>query len=171
VMRCAVRLPFDEALAIADSALRHGDVTMRDLLERAEAMPARYRARCQRVARRADGRAANPFESVLRAIALDVPGLAVEPQVWVDPVGRPDLLDARRRLVIEADSFAYHGHRAALRRDCERYNAFVAIGYQVVRFSYEHVFHQPDYVRAVLLAVVGQPDEQALGRGSWPRSA
>ena len=171
VMRCAARLPFDEALAIADSALRHVDVTKRELVERAEAMPSRYRARCLRVARHADGRSANPFESVLRAIALDVPGLDVEPQVWVEPVGRPDLLDARRRLVIEADSFAFHGHRAALRRDCERYNAFVVIGYQVVRFSYEHVYHQPGYVRAVLMALVGQPDEQALGGRSWRRSA
>jgi very-short-patch-repair endonuclease len=170
-MRCAARLPFDEALAIADSALRHVDVTKRELVERAEAMPSRYRARCLRVARHADGRSANPFESVLRAIALDVPGLDVEPQVWVEPVGRPDLLDARRRLVIEADSFAFHGHRAALRRDCERYNAFVVIGYQVVRFSYEHVYHQPGYVRAVLMALVGQPDEQALGGRSWRRSA
>ena len=35
VMQCAAGLPFDEALAIADSALRHLDVTRRELLERA----------------------------------------------------------------------------------------------------------------------------------------
>ena len=33
----------------------------------------------RRVARPPVGEAANPFESVLRAIALDVPGLSVEP--------------------------------------------------------------------------------------------
>jgi very-short-patch-repair endonuclease len=171
VLRCAARLPFDEALAVADSALRHGDVSRRGLLDRAELMPARYRARCLRVVQRSDGRAANPFESVLRAIALDVPGLSVEPQVWIDPVGQPDLLDAERRVVIEADSYQYHGHRAALRRDCERYNAFVVLGYEVLRFSYEHVYYQPDYVRAVLRAAVGQPDEQALGGRTWQRPA
>jgi very-short-patch-repair endonuclease len=171
VMQCAARMPFDEALAIADSALRHLDVTRRGLVERAEAMPDRYRARCLRVTLAADGRAANPFESVLRAIALDVPGLHVEPQVWVDPIGQPDLFDEARRLVIEADSFAFHGHRRALRSDCERYNAFVVAGYRVLRFAYEHVLYDPDYVRAVLMAAVGQPDEQALARPRWLRSA
>ena len=29
VLDCAAELPFDEALAVADSALRHGDVTRR----------------------------------------------------------------------------------------------------------------------------------------------
>jgi hypothetical protein len=42
---------------------------------------------------------------VLRAIALGGAGLQVEPQVGVDDVGRPDLLDRERGLVIEADSF------------------------------------------------------------------
>src|SRR2546422_961802 len=79
--------------------------------------PAGYRARCVRVAEQADGRAANPFESVLRAIALDVPGLQVEPQIWIEPIGRPDVVDVRRRVVIEADSFEFHGRRKALVAD------------------------------------------------------
>lgn len=62
VMDCAARLPFDEALAVADSALRNGDVTQAQLLDAAQAMPARYRGRCLRVARQADARADNPFE-------------------------------------------------------------------------------------------------------------
>jgi very-short-patch-repair endonuclease len=174
VMRCAARLPFDEALAIADSALRHLDVTREELIRRAEAMPTRYRARCLRVAEHADGRAENPFESVLRAIAIEVEGLVVEPQVWVDEVGRPDLLDRVHRLVIEADSFEFHGRRQGLRRDCERYNAFVLGGWLVVRFSWEHVMFDPDYVRRVLTALVdvsGRPEGRALDE-PWPaRSA
>ena len=50
VMACAARMPFDEALAVADSALRHRDVSRAELLRRAEAMPDRYRSRCLRVA-------------------------------------------------------------------------------------------------------------------------
>ena len=161
VMRCAARMPFDEALAIADSALRHQDVGPRELLDRSESMPARYRSRCIRVAREADARSANPFESVLRAIALDVPGLSVEPQVWVDGIGRPDLLDRERRLVIEADSFEFHGRRKALKGDCERYNAFVVAGWTVLRFSWEHVMFEPDYVLSAMTAFV-QPSQQAL---------
>jgi very-short-patch-repair endonuclease len=163
VTHCSARLPFDEALAVADSALRHLDVTRHDLLERAEEMPERYRARCVRVAEHADGRAANPFESVLRAIALEVPGLRVEPQVRVEGIGRPDLLDRQRRLVVEADSFEFHGRRAALKADCARYNAFVVAGWTVVRFSWEHVMLEPGYVREVLGALAGGPLGPALG--------
>lgn len=162
VVQCAARMPFDEALAVADSALRHQEVGRRELLRRAEAMPDRYRARCVRVAEQADGRAANPFESVLRAIALDVPGLQVEPQIWIEPIGRPDLVDVRRRVVIEADSFEFHGRRKALVADCERYNAFVGAGWTVVRFSWEHVMLQPGYVHEVLSGLVARPAEQAV---------
>jgi very-short-patch-repair endonuclease len=161
---CAARLPFDEALAIADSALRHLDVTTAELVRRAEEMPDRYRTRCVRVAQHADARAANPFESVLRAIAIDVDGLDVEPQVWVDDVGRPDLLDRALRLVIEADSFEFHGRRRALTHDCERYNAFVVGGHLVLRFSWEHVMHEPAYVRRVLTQLVGLRSARPLGR-------
>jgi very-short-patch-repair endonuclease len=164
VMACAARMPFDEALAVADSALRHRDVTKAELLKRAEAKPARYRARCLRVAELATDKAANPFESVTRAIAEDVRGLHVEAQVWVDGIGRPDLVDRVLRLVIEADSFEFHGNRKALKSDCERYNAFVVAGWLVLRFTYEHVMFEPQYVRQVLLAVVELLSRGPLGR-------
>ncbi|HEX4977533.1 MAG TPA: DUF559 domain-containing protein [Nocardioides sp.] len=167
VIRCAARMPFDEALAIADSALRSRAVTQEELIRRASREPARYRSRCLRVAEAADPRADNPFESVLRAIALEVPGLSVEPQVWISDTTRADLVDEKLRLVIEADSFEFHGRRVRLVHDCERYNAFVVDGWLVVRFSYEHVMGQPDYVHQVLVAMVtllsGGPSRQALG--------
>lgn len=166
VIRCAARMPFDEALAIADSALRSGAVTQEDLVRRAHREPGRYRARCLRVAEAADARADNPFESVLRAIASGVPGLEVEPQVWMSGHARADLADKTLRLVIEADSFEFHGRRVQLVHDCERYNAFVVDGWLVVRFSYEHVMGRPDYVHEVLVAMVdlltGGPDRPAL---------
>ena len=163
-------MPFDEALAIADSALRHRDVTRTKLLRRAETMPDRYRARCLRVATLADERAANPFESVLRAIALGVPGLNVVPQAGIDPIGRPDLVDETLRLVVEADSFEFHGRRRQLKADCERYNAFVIAGWRVLRFSWEHVMFEPRYVREVLLGAV-QPLGRALDPVASKRSA
>ena len=175
VTDCSARMPFDEALSVADSALRGRDVNRSDLIRRAEAMPDRYRARCLRVARAASEQAANPFESVLRAIALDVVGLAVEPQVWVDDIGRPDLVDQRLRLVAEADSFEFHGRRRALTKDCERYNAFVIAGWLVIRFAWEHVMFEPDYVRQVLTSMVallsGQPIERALASDQPTRAA
>jgi very-short-patch-repair endonuclease len=159
VIDCAKTLPFDEALAIADSALRHRSVTKAELVALAEAVPSSGRAQSLRVAREASGLAANPFESVLRAVALDVPALDLRPQVVIDEDGwrgRPDLVDVRRRLVVEAESFEFHGKRRMLTRDCERYNALVLRGWTVVRFSWEHVMLQPDYVDACLRRLAGQ---------------
>lgn len=150
---CGRRLPFDEALAVADSALRHGfpATVLRTLAREARGPGA---ARLRRVAHHADARAANPFESVLRALALDVPGLHVEPQVTLrGDLGlraTPDLVDRSRRLVLEADSFEWHGDRAALRRDARRYDLLVANGWTVLRFSWEDVMHDQAWVRAVL---------------------
>ena len=67
VLDCARDLPFDEALAVADSALRSGRVSSGELVDAAAQSPTRGRQRCLRVARAADERADNPFESVVRA--------------------------------------------------------------------------------------------------------
>ncbi|HET7689742.1 MAG TPA: hypothetical protein VFK41_05160 [Nocardioidaceae bacterium] len=118
---CLKSLPFDEGLCIADSALRQGAVTKAQLLALAAGVCGPGAARVRAVAAAADGRAANPFESCLRAIALGVNGLQVEPQYRIDDgrVARhPDLADANLRLVIEAESFEWHGKRSALTRDC-----------------------------------------------------
>ena len=106
------------------------------------------------MARAVDGRAANPFESVLRAIAEEIPGLEVEPQQWVGGVGRVDLLSRRNNLIIEADSWEFHGGRA-LSRDVRRYTCFVRLGYAVLRFTWEEVMFRQDYVRDVLTTMVG----------------
>ncbi len=154
---CGRLLPFGEALAVADSALRDGFPSS-ELLDLATTARGPGSARLRRVARLADGRAANPFESVLRAIALDVPGLDVEPQLRIrGSLGldvRPDLVDVRLRIVLEADSFEWHGDRAALRRDARRYDLLVANGWVVLRFAYEDVMHDQDWVRRVLVSTV-----------------
>jgi very-short-patch-repair endonuclease len=154
---CGRRLPFDEALAIFDSALRAG-YPADALREAAASAKGPGSARLRRVAALADKRAANPFESVLRAIARDVPGLTVEPQVRIrGALGlavRPDLVDRRLRIVIEADSFEWHGDRAALRRDARRYDLMVANGWIVLCFVWEDVMHDQDWVRSVLTAAV-----------------
>jgi len=154
VIDCAKTLPFDEALSIADSALRDRDVTKAELLRLAQQIVSTGRTECLRVVQEADGRAANPFESVLRSIAKAVPGLDVKPQVWIGNLGRVDLADKRLRLVIEAESFEFHGKRWLLKRDCERYNSFGLLGWWVIRFAWEHVMLEPEYVRAVLTTMV-----------------
>lgn len=164
---CLRLLPFAEALAVADSALRDGERSALALAVASIHGPGRPQAR--RIAAEARGEAANAFESSLRAIALDIAGLQVEPQVLIretDPWCRPDLVDRDRRIVLEADSFEWHGSRGALARDARRYNLLVAAGWLVLRFTWEDVMFDPAYVAAVLRAVVAQRAE--VGRRRRP---
>lgn len=154
IIDCARTEPFDAGLSVADSAVRAGDVTPSQILVEAVAGPRTGRPAALRVARRVDGRAANPFESALRAIASDVPGLDVEPQQWVGHVGRVDLLCRRNNLVIEAESWEFHGDRAGFARDVRRYTCMVRLGFAVVRFTWEEVMFHQAYVRGVLTEMV-----------------
>lgn len=144
VLMCARDLPFDEALAVADSCLRHGDLEHEHLLGAA----ASWSAEVRRVVEHADGRAANPFESVLRALAISA-GAEVVPQYEVRAGGltlHPDLADPLRGFVLEADSWGFHAAKFDHDRDCVRYNALTATGWRVLRFTYDHVMHSPAYV-------------------------
>jgi hypothetical protein len=170
VIDCARDLPFDEALAVGDSALRSGKVDPDTLRQAAARSPRTGRARAVRVAEAADGRAANPFESVLGGVALDVPGLSVEPRVTLGAedtdgmlvIGRVDLVDVAAGIVIEAESWEFHGSKEAFARDLRRYTAMVRAGWRVVRFGWDDVMNDQDRVQAVLRDVL------ALTRGTPP---
>ena len=166
LLDCLRGLPFDEALAVADSALRDG-FGAANLASLADAARGPGSARARRVARVADARAANPFESVLRAIGLGVAGLSVEPQVEIwEPefLGRVDLADRRLRIALEADSFEWHGGRDQLASDCRRYNGLVVRGWLVLRFSWDDVMFHPDQVRRILEAAVAERAQRGCRR-------
>lgn len=172
VVDCCLDLPLDEALAVFDSALRHG-LAMMSVVETARVLSLRQRRRVVRAARLADRRAANPFESVLRAIALSVEGLSVVPQHKIRDGGlfaRVDLADTDLRVVLEADSFEFHGERAALGRDCRRYDELTVRDWLVLRFSWEQVMFEPDWVAAMLTAVVALRRCQGYGAGEMTGS-
>ncbi len=164
IIDCARILPFDEALAIADSALRSGSVTRAEL-DAIDVRGAGAKA-VRRVLRHADRRAANPFESVLRALCIEA-GLLVEAQVAVDlgtGTVHPDVVCRARRLALEADSWAFHTTRKAHRRDCARYNLLTIRGWRVLRFTWDQVMHEQAYVRWVLAELarpVGRPEVTA----------
>lgn len=156
VVDCCLDLPFDEALAVFDSSWR-GGLKPKEVQLFALTLPRRQRDKVLAVARAADPRAANPFESVLRAIAMTVPGLSVVPQHVVKDStfwARVDLADESLRIVIEAESFEFHGSRKAFDRDCRRYNALIVRGWLVVRFSWEQVMFEPELVADPLRAMV-----------------
>ncbi|WP_323100721.1 hypothetical protein [Intrasporangium sp. YIM S08009] len=153
VIDCARTLPFDEALAVADSALRARRVTRADLLQAAQAVPRSGRAAALRVAKEASGKAANPFESVLRAISLDVAGLHLVPQAPIVSAGRtihPDLSDAGLRIVVEGDSHEFHTNPRQIDIDCERYDELTLDGWLVLRFSHRQAMARQDWVRATM---------------------
>lgn len=152
LVTCLRTLPFDEALCVADSALRAG-MSRTALMAAVEQGPRTGRTAALRVARSADRRAANPFESCLRALCLDVRGLAVCPQVRIGP-HRVDLADVALRIVIEADSRTWHAGPDEHDADIRRYTTLVRHGWMVVRFSYSDVMDEPEYVAAVLRDVV-----------------
>ena len=174
VIDCCLDLPFDEALSVFDSSWRAG-LKPREVQRAALRLPKRQRDRVLAVARAADRRAANPFESVLRAIAMDVPGLSLEPQVVVQEGAfwaRVDLADEGLRLVLEADSFEFHATPKAFDRDCRRYNALVSRDWRVLRFTWKQVMFEPDLVRETLVAMVAllrRPRHRSRSTGTKPR--
>jgi very-short-patch-repair endonuclease len=54
-------------------------------------------------------------------------------------------------LVLEADSFAYHGSQAALERDCRRYAELSRNGWTVLRFAWEQVMFDEKWVEEIIL--------------------
>ena len=154
VIDCARTYAYDEALCVADSALRSGSVTRAELLAAAARSPRTGRSRAVRVVTHADGRADNPFESCVRAICHGVAGLDVQPQVRVEGVGRVDLAGRRLRILVECDSYEFHSDRAALRKDIRRYTEGGRRGWVVLRFAWEHAMSEPGYVHDVLVDVV-----------------
>jgi len=161
---CMRALPFDEALAITDSALRRRSVTKAQVVALAATVRGPGAPQARRVGQEATRLAANPFESVLRAIALDVAGLDLRPQQVIsdrDGSGRADLVDRVRRWVVEAESHSWHSRRGALRRDCRRYTKLVLLGWRVLRFAWEDVMFHPDYVRDCLVEAAGIAAQRA----------
>lgn len=155
LLQCMRHLPHADALCVVDSALRHGEqATLKQIVATVQGAG---RQKVLHLARQGRAEADNPFESAARSIALAVPGLRVEPQVVIssDRVwARPDLVDVERRIVVECESFEWHGDRRAFRRDCRRYSLLVSDGWYVVRFTWEDVMFDPDWVHRVLVELV-----------------
>lgn len=158
---CMRNLPFDESLAIVNSAIRADDFTPEDVRRIAANAAGRGRVRMLEVAAAADGKPANPFESALIAQAHLVPGLQVHAQWPVSVPGskvvlHPDAADPVRKIAIEAEGFEWHGDKAQLTRDCRRYNTLGVLGWLVIRFSWQLVRFEAAYVQETLLAAVAE---------------
>lgn len=159
VIDCARHLPFGEALAIADSALRLKKVEPAALADAARADRGAGSAAVLRVAASADARAESALESMLRARVIDAGFTGFVPQYRIRDrsfFARVDLADPLLRIVLEADSFAHHSSRAALRKDCRRYVELAIRGWLLLRYSWEDVILDESWVGTSLGAVIRQ---------------
>ncbi|WP_329004230.1 DUF559 domain-containing protein [Kribbella sp. NBC_00709] len=166
VLDCARTFPFAAGLAVADSALRLGVIDRSQLAVAAGELAGPGSRRARRVATAADGRAESPLESVLRSLLIAAGVDGFEPQVVIrDGVfsARVDLGHRGLLLALEADSFAYHGSRTALRRDCRRHTNLTIRGWRLLRFSWEDVMFDPEWVvDAIRQAMAGSAGHHNL---------
>jgi very-short-patch-repair endonuclease len=149
VVDCARTLPFAAALTVADSALRLGAVHRTRLLAEVTALRGPGSRLALRVVAAADGRSESPLESVLRSILIEAGIKGFEPQVVVRDgtfSARVDLGDPDLMIALEADSFAYHGTRDALTKDCRRHSNLTIRGWRLLRFSWEDVMFDPEWI-------------------------
>lgn len=151
VIDCARTCPFDEALAIADTAVRVRMVTKRVLTKAAAQLRGAGSRQARRVAALCDERSHSPLESALRALLIEAGLTFFEPQYAAraadgEVLAKVDLGDPVTGVLLEADSFLFHGHRGQLEWDARRYNVLVAQGYLVLRFAYEHVLGDKNWV-------------------------
>jgi very-short-patch-repair endonuclease len=74
--------------------------------------------------------------------------------VWIGKF-QVDLLWRARRLIVELDSWQFHGTRSAFESDRARDVALKLLGYDVVRFTWRQVKREPKRVAADLRTLLG----------------
>lgn len=143
VSQCIRLLPFDEAVALLDSALyshpAHLDI---------EAIRVRLPARFHSVLDAADPRSEAGAESLAR-VRLARVGIRARPQVWITRSIRVDLL-VGDRLVIEIGSKEFHAHPDQYELDHERAATLLALGCDVLEFTTNQVMDDWDAVADII---------------------
>jgi very-short-patch-repair endonuclease len=158
VLDCIRASSLKEALAVADSALHQEIVDPDELFEAAAQLRGPHRRRIQRVVALADGRAESVLESALRAILIEAGIEGFEPQVAVRDKSFSARLDLGHRAALiglEADGFEHHSTRSQLVKDCRRGVNLATRGWTVLRFSWEDVMYEKDWVIAAVTAMTG----------------
>ncbi|AXE38151.1 endonuclease domain-containing protein [Acidipropionibacterium virtanenii] len=100
-------------------------------------------------------------ESLVR-VRLRALGLKVRSQIHITGVGKVDLV-VGDRLVVEVDFKAHHTRLENYRKDRRRDRALVAMGYRVMRITWEEVMFGWAEVEAQILEIVRRGDHR------WPR--
>ncbi len=69
-----------------------------------------------------------------------------------------DVAFVERKLAIEVDGWAYHSDVDRFRRDRQRQNSLVSLGWTVLRFTWADLTERPDYVLSTILDLGAQMD-------------
>ena len=170
VLDCAATLALDDAVVIADSALRKRLITLDELRTAAAEIRGRHGPRCRRVAEIADPESGSVLESLLRVLLVEAGLTPDETQFHVLDdqgmvVARVDFAYVSARLIVEADGFEFHRGRADYRKDRRRANAFCRADWSLLRFTWEDVRFDPGYVIATVRAELAKPPRRVRSRG------
>ena len=156
----AVVLPPDSLEEILDDGRRRKLLDVAPIWRRLEALgdlrPGTKRVRSVLASQTTDNRPAESvletrFRQLLRGAGVPTP----TPQFEISVNGflaRVDFAYPDLKLAIELDGAAYHSSRSARGRDRNRDNQLVALGWRVLRFSWDDLTEHPD---AVLRCVQG----------------
>ncbi|GAA1702838.1 type IV toxin-antitoxin system AbiEi family antitoxin domain-containing protein [Kribbella yunnanensis] len=153
VVDCCRILPFGQALAIADAALRSGNLNSSELNSAIAAMRGAGCPMALRVATAASALAESFLESVLRSLLIEAGIEGFELQVQIEHDGirmRVDLGHRVLRIALEAEGYEFHGSAPDYAADCRRYDNLVAAGWLVLRFTYHQVLRDPVWVIDVI---------------------
>jgi very-short-patch-repair endonuclease len=148
---CARRLPLPDAVAVCDSAVQPG-LDLELLTRRPGALRGPGAGAARRAVGLVDPRCQSCIETCVRLVLTEL-AVPFRSQVSIAGVGRVDFL-VGERLVVEVDGFAFHRGRADYREDRRHTNALVALGYRVLRFTYEDAVHHPERVEALVRAAM-----------------
>lgn len=169
VLDCARVLSLADAVVIADSALRKGLVKIDELRSAATAVNGRLAARVRRVAALADPRCGSVLESLLRVLLVEA-GVSLDRTQWTirDDEGLfvavVDFAWLGARLIVEADGFEFHSERSDYRKDRRRANAYCRLDWRLLRFSWEDIRLDPDYVVEAVRNELAKPSAQLRQR-------
>lgn len=106
-----------------------------------------------RVARASDPRPDSGIESIPR-VRLAALGIVMVPQVELD--GHPVDGLIGERLVLQFDGFGPHSERKRRNRDLRQDVRLQRLGYIVLRFSYDQVMFEWDWVLSEILDVIAK---------------
>ncbi len=141
-------LPSEDFVVVCDSVLNKRLVSP---IELATLFTAASR-RLHETLDRCDGRAESGTESMVR-LRIARPNLRIRPQVNIVGVGRVDLL-VGESLIIEVDGYAYHADPDTFENDRLRDLRAHALGYNVVRLTFQQVVYQWRLIEPLLMELI-----------------